>query len=155
MRVFSPRALVALHGDPDAKLVAGIAGTTVWWVRPVHAMTQLQHENLLRGEFFLPFTDHAEELRAAARSGRRVLRPGALGALARPSLRQLPASRSTSASTRATTCATRKVYDVNWLMRKAHLSPGGPGGRLDRLKCLTFDGISTVTRRGLQYRGHV
>ena len=40
-------------------------------------------------------------------------------------------------------------------MRKAHLSPGGPGGRLDRLKCLAFDGISTATRRGLQYRGHV
>jgi hypothetical protein len=49
IRVFTPGALVALHGDPDAKLVAGIAGTTVWWVRPVDAMTQLQHEKLLRG----------------------------------------------------------------------------------------------------------
>src|SRR5664279_862525 len=49
----------------------------------------------------------------------------------------------------------RKVYDVNWLMRKARLAPGGPGGRSDRLKCMTFDAISTATRRGLQYRGRV
>ena len=42
VRVFSPHALVALHGDPDAKLVAGISGATVWNVRPVHATSQLQ-----------------------------------------------------------------------------------------------------------------
>ena len=127
VRVFSPGALVALHGDPDAKLVAGIAGTTVWWVRPVHAMTQLQHENLLRGEFFLPFTDHAggacrcSSIRAAPASCRRAGRTGStipatvasvtfdVGFYTRNDLRD------------------RKVYDVNWLMRKAHLSPGGPG----------------------------
>ena len=105
VRVFSPGALVALHGDPDAKLVAGFAGTTVWWVRPVHAMTQLQHENLLRGEFFLPFTDapggafRCSSIPAARASSRRAGRTGSTTPAT------VPASRSTSASTRATTCA--------------------------------------------------
>jgi hypothetical protein len=154
IRVFSGHALVALHGDPDAKLVAGIAGTTVWWVRPVHAMTRHQHENLLRGEFFLPFSEHAEERALQLDPGGGCFVPARwahwldhpcdvasvtfdVGFYTRDALRD------------------RKVYDVNWLMRKAHLSLGGPGGRSDRVKCLAFDAISTATRRGLEYRGHV
>ena len=31
--------VVALHGDPDLKLVSTIAGETIWWVRPPDAMT--------------------------------------------------------------------------------------------------------------------
>ncbi len=154
VRVFSPRALVALHGDPDAKLVAGIAGTTVWWVRPVHAMTQLQHENLLRGEFFLPFTDHAEELPLQLDPGGACFVPARWAHWLDHPCDSASVTFDVGFYTRNDLRA-RKVYDVNWLMRKAHLSPGGPGGRLDRLKCLTFDGISTATRRGLQYRGHV
>jgi len=154
VRVFSPGALVALHGDPDAKLVAGIAGTTVWWVRPVHAMTQLQHENLLRGEFFLPFTDHAEEIPLQLDPGGACFVPARWAHWLDHPCDGASVTFDVGFYTR-TDLRARKVYDVNWLMRKAHLSPGGPGGRLDRLKCLAFDGISTATRRGLQYRGHV
>ena len=154
VRVFSPRALVALHGDPDAKLVAGIAGTTVWHVRPVHAMSQGQHENLLRGEFFLPFGDHPEE-RAL------VLEPGVACFLPARWAHWLDHPCDVASVTFDVGFYTRndlrdrKVYDVNWLLRKARLAPGPPGGRSDRAKCLAFDAISTVTRRGLQYRGHV
>ena len=31
--------------------------------------------------------------------------------------------------------------------------PHGPGGRHDRLKTLAFDGISTVSRKAVAYRG--
>ncbi len=154
VRVFSPGALVALHGDPDAKLVAGIAGTTVWWVRPVHAMTQLQHENLLRGEFFLPFTEHPQELDLQLDPGAACFVPARWAHWLDHPCDAASVTFDVGFYTRDD-LRNRKVYDVNWLMRRAHLSPGGPGGRLDRLKCLTFDGISTVTRRGLQYRGHV
>jgi hypothetical protein len=154
VRVFSPGALVALHGDPDAKLVAGVAGTTVWWVRPVHAMTQLQHENLLRGEFFLPFTDHRQEVALQLDPGAACFVPARWAHWLDHPCDAASVTFDVGFYTRDD-LRNRKVYDVNWLMRRAHISPGGPGGRLDRLKCLTFDGISTVTRRGLQYRGHV
>ena len=154
VRVFSPGALVALHGDPDAKLVAGIAGTTVWWVRPVHAMTQLQHENLLRGEFFLPFTEHPEERALQLDAGGACFVPARWAHWLDHPCDAASVTFDVGFYTR-NDLRDRKVYDVNWLMRKAHLSPGGPGGRLDRLKCLAFDAISTATRRGLHYRGQV
>lgn len=154
VRVFSPNALVALHGDPDAKLIAGIAGTTVWHVRPVHAMTQLQHENLLRGEFFLPFSDHPEERDLQLDPGDAAFVPARWAHWLDHPCDVASVTFDVGFYTR-NDLRDRKVYDVNWLLRKAHLAPGGPGGRSDRAKCLAFDAISTVTRRGLQYRGHV
>jgi hypothetical protein len=154
VRVFSPNALVALHGDPDAKLIAGIAGTTVWHVRPVHAMTQLQHENLLRGEFFLPFSDHPEERDLQLDPGGAAFVPARWAHWLDHPCDVASVTFDVGFYTR-NDLRDRKVYDVNWLLRKAHLAPGGPGGRSDRAKCLAFDAISTVTRRGLQYRGHV
>ena len=49
----------------------------------------------------------------------------------------------------------RKVYDVNWLMRRAHLTPTPPGisGRRDALKLHAFDLVSRVTGKGAEYRG--
>jgi hypothetical protein len=154
VRVFSPHALVALHGDPDAKLVAGIAGTTVWNVRPVYAMSQRQHENLLRGEFFLPFTDHHAERALRLEPGIACFVPARWAHWLEHPCDVASVTFDVGFYTRSD-LRDRKVYDVNWLMRKAHLAPGGPGGRTDRLKCLAFDAISTATRRGLQYRGHV
>ena len=154
IRVFSPHALVALHGDPDAKLVAGVTGTTVWNVRPVHALSQRQHENLLRGEFFLPFTDHPEERALQLDPGGKLLRPARWAHWLEHPCDEVSVTFDVGFYTR-TDLRDRKVYDVNWLLRKAHLAPGGPGGRSDRAKCLAFDAISTATRRGLQYRGTV
>ena len=48
---------VALHGDPDVKLVSTISGETIWWARPPSAMTTDEHERLLRGNFFLQWRD--------------------------------------------------------------------------------------------------
>jgi hypothetical protein len=154
VRVFSPGALVALHGDPDAKLVAGIAGTTVWHVRPVHAMSRHQHENLLRGEFFLPFSDHPEERALRLDPGGATFVPARWAHWLDHPCDVASVTFDVGFYTR-NDLRDRKVYDVNWLLRKAHLSPGVPGGRSDRVKCLAFDAISTVTRRGLQYRRHV
>ena len=49
----------------------------------------------------------------------------------------------------------RKVYDVNWTLRKLGLRPAGPGldARRDHRKCQLFDLACLVRRRGLQYRG--
>jgi hypothetical protein len=154
IRVFSPQALVALHGDPDAKLVAGLAGTTVWHVRPVHAMSYRQHENLLRGEFFLPFSDHPEERALVLDPGGACFLPARWAHWLDHPCDGASVTFDVGFYTRAD-LRDRKVYDVNWLLRKAHFAPAGPGGRGDRAKCLAFDAISTVTRRGLQHRGQV
>ena len=49
----------------------------------------------------------------------------------------------------------RKVWDVNWLLRKASLSPRPPGESesLDGRKRKVFDAISIVTRKGTEFRG--
>ena len=49
----------------------------------------------------------------------------------------------------------RKVWDVNWLLRKAKLSPRPPGevDARDRRKRKVFDAISVVTRKGGEFRG--
>ena len=47
----------------------------------------------------------------------------------------------------------RKVYDVNWMLRRVGRKPAAPGGDRDRLKQRVFDGISTITRKGIEYRG--
>ena len=88
-------------------------------------------------------------IRAARASSRRAGRTGSTTPAT------MPASRSTSASTRATTCAAARSTTSTGCCARRTSRPAGPGGRLDRLKCLAFDGISTATRRGLQYRGHV
>ena len=49
----------------------------------------------------------------------------------------------------------RKVYDVNWLLRKAHLHPTPPGvipGR-DAIKRRFFDVATLVMRKGDEFRG--
>ena len=42
---------------------------------------------------------------------------------------------------------------MNWMLRRAGRKPQAPGGGRDGLKQRVFDGISTVTRKGVQYRG--
>jgi hypothetical protein len=154
VRVFAPHAVVALHGDPDLKLISTISGTTVWYVRPTDNMTQTQHENLLRGEFFLPWAESDDEVALEIPPGKGCFVPARwahwldhptdepvvsfeLGFWSRQSVRD------------------RKVYDVNWLLRRlpGGLDPLGPGGPNDRRKIKLFDAISTVTRKGVRYRG--
>ena len=151
VRVFSPGVLVALHGDPDLKIVSTIAGETIWWARPPAAMTTQEHERLLRGNFFLDWRDHEDdELRIPAGHGcflpsrwaHWLSHPGDVPVVS------FEVGFWTTASVR-----TRKVYDVNWMMRRFGLNPRDPSRGRDGVKCRIFDGISTITRKGLQYRG--
>ena len=47
----------------------------------------------------------------------------------------------------------RKVYDVNWLLRRAKLAPKPPGGPRDAVKVRLFDLIGTATGKGRAHRG--
>ena len=55
----------------------------------------------------------------------------------------------------ASTIRDRKVYDINWMLRRAHVKPSPPGlhpGR-DRVKQRMFDAVSMVTGKGGEHRG--
>src|SRR5579871_1833957 len=151
VRVFSPGAIVALHGDPDLKLVSTISGETSWWVRPPEAMTAVEHERLLRGNFFLDWRDwDDQELKIPPGYGCFVPSRWAHW-LSHPKGEPIVSFEIgfwTIESVRA-----RKIYDVNWLMRRAGREPLPPGGAKDDVKSRVFDVVSTATRKGRQYRG--
>jgi hypothetical protein len=151
VRVFTPGVIVAIHGDPDLKLVSTIAGETIWWARPPDTMTREEQESLLRGNFFLEWRDHDDtELRIPPGHGcflpsrwpHWLSHPGDVPVV----------SFEIGFWTRESIQA-RKVYDVNWLMRKVGLEPKDLGDGRDDVKRRVFDGVSTLTRKGLQYRG--
>lgn len=151
VRVFTPGVLVALHGDPDLKIVSTLAGETTWWARPPDAMTTKEHERLLRGNFFLDWRDYEDhELSIPAGHGcflpsrwaHWLSHPGDVPVVS------FEVGFWTTESIRA-----RKVYDINWMLRRVGLNPRDPGYGRDGLKCRAFDRISTITRKGLQYRG--
>lgn len=151
VRVFTPGVLVALHGDPDLKLVSTLAGSTSWWVRPPEAMSREEHENLLRGNFFLDWRDWPDrELSIPA--GRGCFVPSRWAHwLSHPSTEPVVSFEIgfwTIESIQA-----RKVYDVNWLLRRAGFRPRPLGEGRDAVKRRVFDGISTMTRKGTEYRG--
>jgi hypothetical protein len=151
VRVFTPGVVVALHGDPDLKLVSTIAGETIWWARPPDAMTRDEHENLLRGNFFLEWRDYDDtELRIPAGHGCFLPSrwPHWLSHPGDEPVVSFEIGFWTKESIRA-----RKVYDVNWLLRRARLKPKALGEGRDDLKERAFDGISTLTRKGTQFRG--
>jgi hypothetical protein len=152
VRVFAPRAVVALHGDPDLKLVCCVDGETVWYVRPPEQMSQTQHENLLRGEFFLPWRESDEEQALHIHSGEGCFVPSRWAHwLDHPVDRPVVSFEFGFWTPEAV--RERKVHDVNWLLRKARLQPAPPGGEGDARKLQLFDVLSTVTRKGLRYRG--
>jgi hypothetical protein len=151
VRVFSPGAVVALHGDPDLKLVSTISGETIWWARPPTEMSTDEHEGLLRGNFFLDWREAADtELRIPAGHGcflpsrwpHWLTHPGD------EPIVSFEVGFWTPESIRA-----RKIYDMNWMLRRLRLKPLPPGNANDGLKCRVFDGICTITRKGLPYRG--
>jgi hypothetical protein len=152
VRVFAPHAIVALHGDPDLKLVCDVAGETIWYVRPPQRMTQLQHENLLRGEFFLKWEESDDEQALPIGPGTGCFVPSRWAHwLDHPSDEPVVSFELgfwTPESVRE-----RKVHDVNWLLRRMKIAPAPPGGAADARKLKAFDVISTVTRKGTRYRG--
>jgi hypothetical protein len=151
VRVFTPGVLVALHGDPDLKIVSTISGETVWWVRPPDTMTQSQQERLLRGDFFLPWTDY-EDQELHIPPGEGCFLPSRWPHwLSHPG--DVPVVSFEVGFWTYDSINARKVNDVNWLLRRAGVDAKAPGGEHDQRKRQVFDAISTVTRKGTKYRG--
>ncbi|HZQ16586.1 MAG TPA: hypothetical protein VFA82_07405 [Gaiellaceae bacterium] len=152
VRVFSPGAVVAIHGDPDLKLVSTISGETVWWVRPPESMSIDEHERLLRGNFFLEWREDPADRPLHIPPGHSCFVPSRWAHwLTHPGDEPVVSFEIGFWTTES--IRTRKVYDVNWLLRRAGLDPAPPGGPRDAVKCRLFDAVSSITRKGLQYRG--
>lgn len=152
VRIFAPHAIVALHGDPDLKLVCDVAGRTTWYVRPPAEMTQRQHENLLRGEFFLPWEESEDEVALAIEPGTGCFVPSRWAHwLDHPSDEPVVSFEIGFWTPEAV--RERKVHDVNWLLRRLRMDPQAPDGPADDRKLRVFDALSTVTRKGVRYRG--
>ena len=154
IRVFSPGCIVALHGDPDPKIVCDVSGHTVWHVRPFDAMTPKEHEDLMRGGFFLRWRDCDEEEQLEIGPGEGCFVPCRWAHwLTHPGDEPIISFELGIWTHRA--LRLRKVNDVNWLMRRAHLTPRPPGEGRDGAKTRFFDVASTITRKGMHYRGGV
>lgn len=154
VRVFAPHAVVALHGDPDLKLVCDVSGKTVWYVRPPERMSTAEHENLLRGEFFLRWQESDDEIALPIEPGTGCFVPSRWAHWLDHPTDEPVVSFELGFWSRESVRA-RKVYDVNWLLRRlpVPIDPAGPGGPKDAVKHRTFDAISTLTRKGTRFRG--
>lgn len=151
VRVFSPGCIVALHGDPDPKLVCALNGHTTWHVRDRAEMTALQHERLLRGEFFLPWWDCPEQqLDLGPGDGCHV--PIRWAHWLTHEGDEPSVSIELGLWTREAV-QLRKVHDVNWGLRRLGIDPAPPAGRYDPLKCRAFDVVSLVRGKGQEFRG--
>jgi hypothetical protein len=152
IRVFSPGAVVALHGDPDMKLVAAFSGRTIWHVRPATEMTEREHEDLLHGGFFLRFRPSDAERSLDIGAG-----DGAYVPSRWPHWLEHPCDEPVLSyeigfwTTEA--LRHRKVYDMNYVLRRLHLSGRPPGGALDGLKARGFDLVTLALRKPQKYRG--
>ncbi|HXY17367.1 MAG TPA: hypothetical protein VEH79_04275 [Gaiellaceae bacterium] len=154
IRVFSPDAPVSLHADPETQINCGFGGRSVWHVYTPSGLSQQENESLLHGGHFLPWREmqHFESydlhlgdgFAAPPRWPHWIEHPGPDPALS------FEVGYFTAEDIR-----NRKVWDVNWLLRKARLQPRPPGEdrSKDRTKQRVFDAISVVTRRGSEFRG--
>ena len=154
IRVFTPDVPVALHGDGETQLDCGLGGRNTWHVYPPSGLSQEENEALLRGGHFVPWREMplfasydlhpGDGFAAPPRWPHWIEHPGPDPAVS------FEVGYWTADDIRA-----RKVWDVNWLLRKAKLSPRPPGEveALDRRKRTVFDAISVVTRKGAEFRG--
>jgi hypothetical protein len=156
IRVFSPDVLVSLHGDGETQIDCGVGtgGRNVWHVSPPSSLSQQENEALLRGGHFVPWREMplfatydlhpGDGFAAPPRWPHWIEHPGPDAAVS------FEVGYWTEEDVRA-----RKVWDVNWMLRKAKLSPRPPGENdgKDRIKRRVFDAISVVTRKGAEYRG--
>jgi hypothetical protein len=154
IRVFSPDVPVALHGDAETQLDCGLAGRNAWHFYPPSGLSQEEQENLLHGghfvswremELFKTFDLHpGDGLASPPRWPHWIEHPGPDPAVS------FEVGFFTAADIRE-----RKVWDVNWMLRKARIRPIPPGEvrARDARKQRVFDAISLVTGRGREFRG--
>jgi hypothetical protein len=154
IRVFSPDVPVALHGDGETQIDCGLGGRNVWHVYPPSGLSQEENEALLRGGHFVPWREMplfetydlhpGDGFAAPPRWPHWIEHPG-----------PEPAVSFEVGYWTADDVRNRKVWDVNWLLRKGKLSPRPPGESesRDRRKRWVFDAMTVVTRKGGEYRG--
>lgn len=154
IRIFSPEVPVSLHADGETQIDCGVGGRNTWHVYPPSGLSQEENEALLRGGHFLPWREMplfatydlhpGDGFAAPPRWPHWIEHPG-------PD----PAVSFEVGYWTVDDIRNRKVWDVNWLLRKARLAPRPPGEvePLDRRKRLLFDAISLVTRKGGEFRG--
>jgi hypothetical protein len=155
IRIFSPEGPVALHADPETQINVGLGGRNVWHFSWPSGLSQQEHENLLHGGHFLPWREleiwqtydlHPGQACAAPpRWPHWLEHPGPdpavsfeVGFFTEDDIRD------------------RKVWDVNWMLRKTRVvkpRPPRESTAKDRLKHRAFDAISVATRRGTEFRG--
>jgi hypothetical protein len=156
IRVFSPEGPVALHADPETQLNTGVGGRNVWHFSWPSGLSQVEHENLLHGGHFLRWRElpiwetydlHPGQACAAPpRWPHWLEHPG-----------PEPAISFEVGFFTADDVRERKVWDVNWMLRKTKLvSPHPPNASAtrDAGKRKLFDLISLATRRGGEFRGY-
>lgn len=155
MRVFSTDGPVALHADPETQINVGMGGRNVWHFSWPSGLSQEEHENLLHGGHFLPWREleiwktfdlHPGQACAAPpRWPHWIEHPG-------PD----PAVSFEIGYFTVDDIRDRKVWDVNWMLRKTRFvkpRPPRESARKDRVKHRVFDAISVATRRGTEFRG--
>jgi hypothetical protein len=154
IRVFSPDVPVALHGDGETQLDVGVGGRNAWHVYPPSSLSQVEHEGLLRGGQFVPWRDMplfrtfdlhpGDGFGSPPRWPHWIEHPGPDPAVS------FEVGFFTPEQIRE-----RKVYDMNYVLRKLRLRPVPPGEvrSRDRLKQRAFDVVSLVTRKGGELRG--
>jgi hypothetical protein len=153
IRIFSADVPVALHGDGETQINCGLGGRNLWHAYPPSGLSQVENEALLRGGQFLPWREMplfasydlhpGDGFAAPPRWPHWIEHPG-------PD----PAVSFEVGYWVADDIRDRKVWEVNWLLRKAKLAPRPPGenAALDRRKQKVFDLVSLVTRKGAEFR---
>lgn len=153
VRAFSPDVPVALHADGEIAIDCGVGGTNVWHFYDRTVLSHEEHEALHRGGQFLRWRE-ADEVRFELAPGDGCVVPSRWPHYLEHPGPEPAVSFDLGYWTRAA-MRERKVYDVNWLLRKAHLHPTPPGvipGR-DAFKRRFFDAATLVMRKGDEFRG--
>jgi hypothetical protein len=153
VRIFSGEAPVSLHADGETQFNCGVAGRNVWHFGDPSLVTEEEHEWLLRGGQFLPWRDLGETRTFDLAPGDACAAPPRWPHwLEHPGPE--PAVSFEVGYWTAEAVRERKVYEVNWLIRKAKfIRPQPPHEGHDELKQKVFDLVSLATGKGAELRG--
>jgi hypothetical protein len=154
IRLFSAGAVTALHADGETQFNVGVGGRNVWHVYQPSVISTAEAESILRGQRFMgwresePFATYdlgiGDGFAAPQAWPHWIEHPG-----------DEPAVSFELGLWTPENLRVRKVWDINWMLRKLGRSPlpAGENEKLDARKRAVFDLISLVTRRGNEYRG--
>jgi hypothetical protein len=155
IRIFSPDGPVALHADPESQINCGVGGRNIWHFSWPSGLSLVEQENLLHGGHFLKWRELPVLNTFDLRPGQACYAPSRFPHWIEHPGPDLAVSFEVGYFT-AQDVRDRKVYDVNWLLRKLPVVQPRPPREFpakDRRKQIVFDAISMVTRRGTEFRG--